>query len=84
MHLEKILRPDAKGRVCLGNITKGISGYKAKVDESTNEIILSPYVEIPAREEWLYKNKEALNSVMRGIEDSKAGRLVSRPDITDV
>ena len=36
---KKILRPDSKGRVCLGPLAKGISGYKAIMDEQTKEII---------------------------------------------
>jgi hypothetical protein len=37
--------------------------------------VLEPFVEIPAEERWLWENKEALESVKRGIADAKAGRL---------
>lgn len=32
-------------------------------------------MEIPADEQWLWNNKEALASVRRGLADSKAGRV---------
>jgi hypothetical protein len=38
--------------------------------------MLDPSVEIPKREHWIYKNPEALASLMRGIEDVKNGRIV--------
>ena len=34
-------------------------------------------MEIPAEERWLWDNKEALESVMKVIEDARAGRLTS-------
>jgi hypothetical protein len=74
---EKILRPDSKGRITLGGLAKNISGFKV-IEESNGRIVLEPQVEIPAEEAWLYKNPEALASVLRGIEDSKAGRVKYR------
>ena len=67
---KKILRPDTKGRICLGNLAKGISGYKAIMNESTREIILKPYAEVQLREKWLFENEEALSSIKRGLEQS--------------
>ena len=43
MKAKKILRPDSKGRICLGSLAKGISGYKAVINENTKEITLKPY-----------------------------------------
>jgi hypothetical protein len=40
-------------------------------------LILEPYVEIPERERWLYKNPAALAAVEAGLRDVKAGRIVS-------
>ncbi len=74
MQSDKILRPDAKGRICLGSLSLGISGFKAVVDEKTMEITLKPYTEIPFSEKWLFKNKEALDSVKRGLKDSSEGK----------
>ena len=74
----KILRPDAKGRIHLGSLTKGVSGYKVTVNEKTHTITLAPYAEIPLVEKWLYENPESLRRVRRGIQDSIEGKLVDR------
>ncbi len=73
---EKILRPDSKGRVALGELAKGVSSFHVSVDGG--RIILEPYAEIPAREKWLFDNPEALDSVKRGLADSAAGRVSER------
>ena len=70
------LRPDSKGRITLGKLADGVSSYRAR-KQADGKIILEPFVEVPAEERWLWENKEALKSVMRGIEDARAGRLVS-------
>lgn len=72
----KTLRPDAKGRIALGELAKGVSSFHVSIDKK-NRIILEPYSEIPAREAWLLGNKEALASVLRGIEQSGKGRTKS-------
>tara|TARA_R110002111_G_scaffold10471_1_gene33849 strand:+ start:361 stop:630 length:270 start_codon:yes stop_codon:yes gene_type:complete len=74
MQSDKILRPDAKGRICLGTLSRGISGYKAVIDENTMEITLKPYTEMPFSEKWLFNNKEALESVKRGLRDSSQNK----------
>lgn len=38
---------------------------------------------IPSSEMWLYKNKEALESVHRGLKDAAEGRI-SRLDINEL
>ncbi len=70
MMAKKILRPDAKGRICLGNLTKGVSGYKAIMNESTKEITLKPYAEVQLHEKWLFENEQALSSIKKGLEQS--------------
>ncbi len=74
---EKYLRPDSKGRIQLGKRAKGISSYKI-IEEKDGCIVLIPQVEIPAKEAWLYQNKEALESVKKGLEDSASGKVKSR------
>lgn len=74
MQSDKILRPDAKGRICLGTLSLGISGYKAIIDKNTKEITLKPYTEMPFSEKWLFDNKEALESVKRGLRDSSQSK----------
>ncbi len=80
--MEEIMhvRPDAKGRITLGKLAKGVSSYRVHMDGE--KIVLDPYAEIPMRERWLFKNPEALASVRRGLEDSAAGRTVSLGDYT--
>lgn len=72
----KILRPDGKGRIHLGALTKGVSGYKVTVNAETHVITLDPYAEVPLAEKWLYENPEALQKVRRGIQDSIEGKVV--------
>ena len=42
---------------------------------SAGQILLSPETAIPLHEVWLYRNKEALESVHRGIREAKQGKL---------
>lgn len=73
---EFTVRPDAKGRVTLGKLAKGVSSYRLH-QESDGRLVLEPYVEIPERERWLYKNPAALAAVEAGLRDVAAGRIVS-------
>ena len=74
---EITLRPDAKGRITLGNLAKGVSSFKLRQQENGN-LVLEPYTEIPARERWVYENPKILASLERGIKDAAEGRVVSR------
>jgi hypothetical protein len=68
------LRPDAKGRITLGKLAVGVSSYRVR-RQADGRILLEPFVEIPAEERWLWENKEALETVQRGVADARAGRL---------
>ena len=70
----KIVRPDSKGRVTLGILANGVSGYVVTETED-HKLILEPYVEIPAREKWLFENKQALKQLKQGIEQAASGDL---------
>ena len=72
--LQKIVRPDAKGRITLGSLAKNVSGYRI-TETNDHKLILEPYVEIPAYEKWLFDNKTALGQVKQGIADATQGRL---------
>lgn len=74
---ERYLKPDAKGRIQLGNRTKNIVRYRI-IEENDGKIILLPEVAIPANEVWLYKNKEALETVKEGLEQSASGKTKKR------
>jgi hypothetical protein len=78
MQLDKILRPDSKTRITLGELAKGISGFKVMVDEQTQAITLLPYKEVPVKEHWLFENPQALESVKRGLQQSATGQVVKR------
>ena len=83
MHTEqepiKIARLDKQGRISLGNLSKGIDTYQIFEGEG-DDLILKPFVDIPAHEAWLYKNPEALASVLRGLEESKQGKGTPLPE----
>ena len=76
VHDIKRVRPDAKGRIILGALAKGVSSYTLTQDHG--RIILEPNVEIPAKEQWLWENSTALQQVKKGLEDSAANRTKSR------
>ena len=65
---------DGKRRITLGETAQ--AGYRVKVyrNEDDGTFLLVPLIEIPEREAWLYKNKEALASVLRGIKQAGEGR----------
>ena len=65
---ELTLSLDSKNRISLSKLLKfkAVSSVKASVLEN-GDIILKPMASIPAREFWLYENKEALESVKRGL-----------------
>ena len=72
-------KPDSKHRVTLGSIPLKAHHFKIYVNE-VGQIILDPQMSIPASEIWLFKNKKALASVVRGLADAKAGRLKKAPE----
>ena len=73
----KTVRPDAKGRITLGQLAQGISSFIVTIDKH-NRIILHPRIEIPAQEKWLFNNKAALSKVKKGLQDSAAKRVHRR------
>ncbi len=71
---EKNLKVDSKKRITLGKLASDdVSSYDAEVREN-GVIVLYPKVEIPAEEAWLFKNKDAMQSVKKGLEDSAANK----------
>ena len=77
----RTVHPDAKGRITLGSLAKGISSFRVFYDKD-GRIILEPFVEIPAREKWLFDNKDALKRVKKGLADSVAGKVSLRGDFS--
>ena len=54
-----ILRPDAKGRITLDEITNNISSYRVTVEDN-GKITLEPYAEIRLAKKWIFENKKLL------------------------
>lgn len=66
------VKTDSKNRVVLkGPVARHYQIYR----NEAGQIILDPQVMIPASEAWLFKNKKALASVRRGLEESAAGKV---------
>ncbi len=75
---DQMLRLDSKNRITLSKLL--IFGSVSSVQASTLEngdIVLKPMVEIPANERWLYENKDALESVKRGLAQTETEDLGS-------
>jgi hypothetical protein len=76
-HIPKNIKPDAKGRICLGSLAKNVSSYHVVIDQK-QRIILEPFVEIPASEQWLFANKPALKQLKKGLQDVASKKLIDR------
>lgn len=76
-YIPKNIKPDTKGRICLGILAKNVSSYHVTIDQQ-ERIILEPFVEIPAREKWLFANKSALKQVKKGLQDAANKKLIDR------
>ena len=69
----KTVSQDARGRVTVGK-----AGEARQYSVSRNrhgQILLTPVVQIPEYEVWLWRNPEALASIRRGLDDEAAGRV---------
>jgi phosphopantothenoylcysteine synthetase/decarboxylase len=72
MVVAKKLVPDDRGRITLGDAARGVSSYSA-IFSADGTVTLTPMVEIPARERWLWDNKQSLSAVQRGLDESAKG-----------
>lgn len=77
------VRLDTKNRVCLPKSVSPASThlYRLYINAS-GQIILDPQVVIPAAEAWLYRNKRALASVLRGLKQAGEGKLNKLPSLS--
>ncbi len=71
------VRPDSKGRITLGKLAEDVSSFMV-YRKPDGIIVLEPFSEIPAKERWLYENKEALAAVKKGLKESAEGKVKSR------
>jgi len=70
---------DGKGRVTLGSRFANQTVIVEDVDATEVRITLAEV--IPQREVWLHKNPKAKASVLRGLEQAKAGKAAKAPDL---
>ena len=66
-----ILRPDAKGRISLGEIANNVSSYRVTVEDS-GKVILEPYAEIPLSEKWIFEDKDLLEKIINQVKAEQA------------
>ncbi len=66
---------DSQNRVTLGKLLKGISTRLFEAQLVNGKIVLEPMEAIPEKEAWLYKNPKALQSVIKGLQDAKEGKI---------
>ena len=59
---EIILRPDAKGKISLGDFAAGVSSYRVSIGEH-GKLTLTPYAEIPFSEKWIFEDQDILEKV---------------------
>ncbi len=65
---------DDRNRLTLGTLMAKIKRVRVSVNDR-GDILLQPVVEIPASEHWLFNNKEARESVKRGLRDAAEGKI---------
>jgi len=65
---------DERNRLTLGEIFKGYKRIRLYKNDR-GEVLLQPVVEIPASELWLFQNKDALESVQRGLKEASEGKI---------
>ena len=74
------VKVDSKNRITLGR-SGAVKAFSYKVyRNSLGQFVLDPQVTIPAHEVWLFENKKALQSVKRGLDDLKHGRIKKAPE----
>lgn len=74
-------KPDAQGRISIGKEHAGET-YAVQKQKNGN-ILLSPVTVIHKREAWLFNNREALDSVKRGISDASEGKTSDMGSFAD-
>jgi hypothetical protein len=71
----KVLKPDSKGRICLGALARGVSSFRVKRDEKCR-LILEPFTEIPLQEKWVFDHPDVLNKIKKGLQESSENQTV--------
>ena len=72
---------DSKHRIALGDKMIKLYSNAMKIDSyrvlvaHNGDILLKPYINVPANEAWLYKDNKSSKEFYEGFEDAKAGRV---------
>lgn len=67
---------DSRNRVCLTQfLNKNFEVTSYRAYQEGEKIILEPMAEVPAREAWLYRNPQALASVLEGLKQAEEGNV---------
>ncbi|MCP4667178.1 MAG: hypothetical protein GY849_12515 [Deltaproteobacteria bacterium] len=73
---------DDRKRLTIGELFGDFKRVRLYENER-GEILLQPVVEIPASELWLFQNREAFESVQKGLMDASLGKI-SKLDIDEL
>jgi len=72
---------DSKHRITLGGKLAKSLGKRMKVEAyqifvaKNGDILLRPMANIPSKELWVHQNPDVLESIHRGMQDIKEGRV---------
>jgi hypothetical protein len=72
------LKPDSRQRLAFGKLLAAAGlgpNVRFAAKWSNGHFTLKPMVSVPASEEWLYANPEALASVKRGLAQAARGEI---------
>ena len=69
---------DDKQRICLTRVLskderENFDSFRIYRQEG--KIVLEPIAQVPEKDHWIYKDRKALASLMKGIKDAEEGRL---------
>ncbi len=73
-----IVGMDNKQRVCLTRVLskEERENYDSfRIYREEGKIVLEPVCQVPEKDHWIYKDPEALASLMKGIKDAEDGKL---------
>ena len=67
----KLVLVDAKKRVALGKFSKNLPAVFKVVTQEDGSILLTPFREIPEREQWLFnpKNEHIVDEFNQGLKE---------------
>lgn len=76
--LHATVNMDSKQRICLTRVlsTEEKNNFNSfRMYREGGKIVLEPVCQVPEKDHWIYKDRKALASLMKGIKDAEEGRL---------